>query len=238
MKPISILAIVTLLCFSMVNLHAQECQVALKAISGTYTGDCKKGKADGMGESIGTDKYKGEFKAGLPEGKGTYTFANGDVFDGLFNKGRRDGRGIMNYKRAGKADSVVKGVWSNDNYAGNFEHPYMVYQKSNNIIRVDVRKNAKSMESTITFNISSVSAGAAKMDGASTGTSSAALTDIALRTGSFSQAMDGPAGPRGTSKKLSNVVYPIRAVYRIGGQDLDLEISEPGEWTVTISMNQ
>jgi len=33
-------------------------------IKGTYTGDCKKGKASGKGKAIGTDTYKGDFKTG------------------------------------------------------------------------------------------------------------------------------------------------------------------------------
>ncbi|MDZ4810202.1 MAG: hypothetical protein SGI96_18345 [Bacteroidota bacterium] len=45
-------------------LFAQNCAVEMGTIKGTYTGDCKKGKASGKGKAIGTDTYKGDFKTG------------------------------------------------------------------------------------------------------------------------------------------------------------------------------
>ena len=44
------------------------CKVLMKEISGSYSGECKKGLADGKGEAKGVDRYIGAFKKGLPDG--------------------------------------------------------------------------------------------------------------------------------------------------------------------------
>lgn len=99
-------------------LIAQEtCRVLKPEISGTYTGKCKKGMADGKGVSLGTDKYDGQFKEGLPWGKGTYTWANGDVYEGEWVKGLRSGEGDFTYKKDDK-DTTITGLWEDDKYLG------------------------------------------------------------------------------------------------------------------------
>ena len=37
----------------------------METLKGTYTGECKKGKANGRGKAVGTDTYEGFFKTGL-----------------------------------------------------------------------------------------------------------------------------------------------------------------------------
>lgn len=69
--------------------YAQDCKVLLKPINKSYTGDCKKGKAEGKGTAKGIDNYVGDFKKGLPNGEGTYVWANGDTFTGIFSKGKK-----------------------------------------------------------------------------------------------------------------------------------------------------
>lgn len=99
-------------------LFAQEdCRVLKPEISGTYTGKCKKGLADGKGVSLGTDKYDGQFKEGFPWGKGTYTWANGDVYIGEWKNGLRSGEGDYTYK-IGEKDTTISGLWENDKYSG------------------------------------------------------------------------------------------------------------------------
>ena len=99
-------------------LTAQEnCRVLKPEINGTYTGKCKKGLADGKGVSLGTDKYDGQFKEGFPSGKGTYTWANGDVYAGEWKNGLRSGEGDYTYKIAEK-DTTISGLWENDKYIG------------------------------------------------------------------------------------------------------------------------
>jgi len=226
MKSINFLLIV-ILYFSCTTVHAQDCQVLLPAIAGKYTGDCKKGKADGSGTSVGTDKYVGEFKAGLPDGNGTYTWNNGNVFKGVWIKGIREGVGSMAYRREGKRDSVVNGVWKKDAYAGNYEKPFIIHQKSSYFSTIDVRKYSNSKDNSITFNISSATPGV-----------STQISDIVAYKGAYGRAQDGASTAMGSTKRLMDVTFPIRITVRIGSQDMDLEIDEPGAWTVTFTVNQ
>ena len=88
-------------------LHAQKgCQVLKPEISGTYTGKCKKGLANGKGLAVGTDTYEGRFSKGLPAGRGKYTWADGRVFQGEFKEGIMEGQGTMIYPTAGE-DSII-----------------------------------------------------------------------------------------------------------------------------------
>ena len=105
--------------FSMENsLSAQEeCKVLKPEISGSYTGKCKKGLADGKGKSVGKDIYEGQFSEGVPWGKGTYTWASGDVYAGEWKNGLRDGEGDFTFKLSEK-DTTVNGLWENDRYIG------------------------------------------------------------------------------------------------------------------------
>ena len=226
MRFINFLLIVVLVYISSTSAQAQDCQVLLPAIAGKYTGDCKRGKADGNGTTIGTDQYVGEFKAGLPDGDGTYTWKNGNVFKGVWVKGVREGMGSMAYKREGKPDSLVKGMWRKDAYAGNFEKPYIVHQKSNYFSNVDVRKYSNSKNNEITINVTS----------AVTGISSQ-ISDVTVYKGAYASAQDSPSKAMGSTKRLMDVTYPIRITIRIGTQDLDLEIAEPGAWTVAFTVN-
>ena len=61
-----------------------DCKVLKPEIAGIYSGDCKKGLANGKGIAEGIDKYEGKFKDGLPHGNGTYQYANGEIYQGDF----------------------------------------------------------------------------------------------------------------------------------------------------------
>lgn len=86
-------------------------------LSGTYIGDCKNGLAHGNGKAIGIDSYEGKFKKGLPDGKGTYTWKNGDVYTGDWKKGVQNGEGQFNTRMNNK-DSLIVGIWDNNKYVG------------------------------------------------------------------------------------------------------------------------
>ena len=90
----------------------------MQSLKGTYSGECKKGKANGKGKAVGTDTYEGQFKAGYPEGEGTYVWSSGNRFTGRLAAGFKDGYGTMLYKRTNAADSVVEGYWKKDLYVG------------------------------------------------------------------------------------------------------------------------
>ncbi len=56
-------------------------------------GDCKNGFgtytwADG-------DKYEGEWKEGKFQGKGKYYYSNGSIFSGMYEKGKKHGNGVF-----------------------------------------------------------------------------------------------------------------------------------------------
>jgi hypothetical protein len=40
-------------------------------------------------------RYEGEWREGLPMGKGTYNYADGDRYEGQYKQGKRHGRGIF-----------------------------------------------------------------------------------------------------------------------------------------------
>ncbi len=99
-------------------IYAQDgCKVLLPRIATSYTGPCKKGLADGMGEAVGADRYKGEFKKGYPDGKGTYIWQNGETYIGEWSKGLRSGEGTYTFKYMDR-DSIVAGQWRDDKFIG------------------------------------------------------------------------------------------------------------------------
>ena len=116
-----------------------DCEVLLPALEGTYTGDCKAGLADGTGEAIGEDFYKGEFIKGLPDGEGTYLWKNGATYTGDWKKGKRHGKGKYEFMTEEK-DSVLAGDWRNDKFIGiKTPLPYIIEYR-NGIGRVSCMK--------------------------------------------------------------------------------------------------
>jgi hypothetical protein len=93
------------------------CIVLLEELQGKYEGECKKGKAHGIGRAEGQDIYDGSFKKGWPNGKGTYTWRNGKQYVGEFNRGKMDGKGILNDIVQGK-ERILEGYWRQNEYIG------------------------------------------------------------------------------------------------------------------------
>lgn len=126
--------------FSGSIIYAQEdCKVLMPEISGTYTGKCKKGLAQGKGLAVGTDTYEGRFLKGLPDGSGKYTWADGRVYEGSWEAGKRDGKGTMTYPTTGE-DSVVVGYWKKDEYVGTELIPPYLVTRNQGIVRYSIRK--------------------------------------------------------------------------------------------------
>ena len=126
--------------FSLAGLNGYSqisgCLVKMEAISGEYSGNCKKGLAHGQGVATGTDRYEGEFRNGLPHGPGKYTWANGDYFRGGWKKGLKEGEG-----RLVRADSsTVEGIWKQDNYLGEKILAAYKINKSMSVSRYSFRK--------------------------------------------------------------------------------------------------
>jgi hypothetical protein len=138
MKKATLFTGVVLLSLYCPMISAQSaCKVLMKEISSSYSGSCKKGLADGIGEAVGVDNYKGEFKKGFPDGVGTYIWHTGQTYSGEWKKGLRDGNGKYVTKSVG-SDSTVSGVWREDKYIGEKEEevvPYVIEYR-NSIGRV------------------------------------------------------------------------------------------------------
>lgn len=98
--------------------HAQNnCKVFVPELQGSYVGKCKKGLAHGQGKAVGTDTYEGNFRKGLPNGGGVYTWADGAVYTGNWVYGLRNGNGVYKFNIHGK-DFIQDGVWKEDKYIG------------------------------------------------------------------------------------------------------------------------
>jgi hypothetical protein len=82
-----------------------------------YFGEVVNGKREGQGEYYSANdksSYKGCWKAGLKQGKGTLTFSNGSAYEGEFENGLREGQGKMKYP----SGNEYEGSWKKDKKEG------------------------------------------------------------------------------------------------------------------------
>ncbi len=93
------------------------CKVLVKELQGEYTGDCKKGLANGQGTAKGINTYQGEFRKGYPHGEGKYIWDKDNYYEGSFKKGLRSGFGKQFSIIHGK-DSITEGYWDKNTYIG------------------------------------------------------------------------------------------------------------------------
>ena len=93
--------------------QAQECRVLDPELQGAYAGPCVNGLAEGKGAARGTASYEGDFRAGMKNGKGAKTWANGDRYEGDFVDDRREGHGVYTWGR---------GPWQGERYEGEFRN--------------------------------------------------------------------------------------------------------------------
>lgn len=217
------------------NARAQnaDCTVLMDSIKGTYTGDCKNGKANGNGKSVGIHTYDGEFKNGLPEGQGKYTWANGDYYYGGWKKGMKDGKGQLHKFEDGK-ETLVTGYWKKDGYKGEYENPYVITNTTSDIGRVQVT-NMNNKGNTITITVESL------------------FNNSSLRSGNFetSTLMTAHQVTRGSyvskaSNALTNkevttfrgVIFPFRCIFNFGTTTLEIEFFENGAWDVNVPINK
>jgi len=124
-------------------VYAQQvdCKVIKAEISETYSGGCKNGLAQGKGIAKGIDHYEGQFTKGLPNGRGTYTWASGTYYEGQWENGLREGEGKMVYK-----DSVVSGFWKKDSYLGEkIIAPYQIIY-SLSVARFNIMKSISTID--------------------------------------------------------------------------------------------
>jgi hypothetical protein len=229
----SILVILPVFVFAS-RLFAQDCSVEKESLKGTYTGECKKGKANGKGKAVGADTYEGDFKSGLPDGQGSYTWANGSTYSGKFARGKKEGKGVLIYKRTNGSDSVVDGYWKNDEYAGKYEKPYLVYFTSKSITQVEVEYK-KEVFHQVTFMITNTSGGAVELSGE---TGKMKVDEVLMSKGSYGRMVTNNDHTKRSETILYDVVFPARMKINIGGEQVEIEFFEAGNFTVNLRINE
>lgn len=200
-----------------------SCQVLKSSISKTYTGGCKNGLAHGKGIAEGIDHYDGQFKKGLPDGKGTYTWATGEVYTGNWKEGKRHGIGKYTYLNNGE-DAVNEGQWLDDKYAGPAYNKPIVIIKDG-VDRYSFKKNSNQ--------INRVMVGIYQ-----NGIRNSTISDLMITSSS------GYDTSIGQIRGYEGITFPvtIKIIYTTMNKlhtsniyvRFEFEISEPGDWTVEI----
>lgn len=228
------LIILSISLFGMIGLYSQQCEVEKENLKGTYTGDCKKGKAHGKGKAVGTETYEGDFKSGLPDGQGTFTWSNNNVFTGKFSKGLREGKGIMMIKRQGAQDSVVEGYWKKDVYIGKNENPWKVYTKTGSVREVNADYNPDVVR-RIKFIITNTTGGVTSNN--NTGQLPRFKVDnVVILKGNYERLTSLESHYKSTETSLMEVSFPFRIKLQIAREEIEMEFFEPGSYTVNISI--
>lgn len=200
-----------------------ECIVAVKAIAGSYTGGCKNGLASGKGIARGIDSYEGQFREGIPHGKGTYTWSNGDYYEGQWEKGKMEGRGKMVYK-----DSTITGFWSGGEYNGKELIPPYSIIRSRNVTRSSITKKPGTLNQVRIKIIQG-------------GTNNSFIENY---SGSYSTGSVYNTGDPG-GYGIQDIIFPFEAQLKYSAWNkthtvlseviFDFKINEPGSWEVIIN---
>lgn len=219
--------------FSII-IYSQDCVVDKESLKGTYTGDCKKGKANGKGKAVGTDTYEGEFKSGLPDGEGIYTWSNGNVFSGKYSKGLRNGKGIMTFKKESGQDSIVEGFWKKDIYIGRYERPWIVHARTGSIRDVDIEFTPDAVR-RIKFIITNTTGGAQTVTGATMPRYT--IDNVQVLKGDYERLTSLETHLKSMESSLMEVIFPFRAKFNMGREEIEIEFLESGSYQVNIQIN-
>jgi hypothetical protein len=225
--------VAVVLIFVSIHSNAQDCEVKKAALKGTYTGDCKNGKANGKGKAVGADTYEGEFRAGQPDGEGVYTWKNGNVYSGHFSNGMMDGKGTMVIKRGNEKDSLVQGYWKRDVYVGKFENPYTIFFKSMTITELSVDYK-KEKYNQLTIYVTNTSGGSSTLSGE---LPKIKVDEVQLLKGSYSRMAYNYNHVKKTETTIEGLNLPFRAKFILGQENFEAEFREPGSYTINIYIN-
>jgi hypothetical protein len=220
--------------FLLNESKAQDCIVGIESLKGKYDGGCNKGKAEGKGKATGKDTYEGEFKSGMPNGNGIYTWQNGNTYNGEWYKGMREGQGAMMYKLANK-DSLVNGFWKKDNYTGKYEKPYIIHKRTEHISNVTIRKVNNTLN-RIDFFLESESGGLPEFAGREV-PAKPELTDINIQVGTYGKKTENASFAKKISYVFEEVEFPFKATFTMGNDMVELEILEAGRWTIEVRLH-
>ena len=210
-----------------------KCKVLKPAIDITYSGGCKQGLADGQGVASGIDSYTGEFKKGLPNGTGTYIWSTGEKYEGEWKKGLREGTGKYTIPYDGR-DSVLTGIWENDQYIGEKSIPPYTIQYRSGISRFSaLRTGDQPLRVYYKFT-----------RGGGTSEYTSPINDLLL------QGSSGNETGSSNNFGFDNVTFPFEGKVRFTAPsalstqgspealsisyELNFVINQPGAWMVTI----
>lgn len=201
-------------------MNAQDCSVLLKSIDKSYSGECKKGKANGNGHAVGKDSYKGEFKKGYPEGNGVYTWENGSVYTGEFKKGKKEGKGtLINIEE--EKQVTVKGFWKEDKYLGQYQFSSKKIDKSSNISSYTLKEASQDVNA-IRFYIKENQTMVTNPQ-----------LNIVPHHGNFTSVNKGRE-----YYELVHVTYPFKARVQYKQEYVEFELFNAGSWNVRIEITE
>jgi len=211
----------------------QTCKVLLESIVGTYSGDCKKGYAHGKGESKGIFRYVGNFRNGMPDGKGVL-YSGDNYFDGNFQDGIKEGKGEMHYLKANNPDSIIKGYWSGNIFRGK---TYKTYETDAvpKFDRVEISPTSQS-GNRITIEISTTS----DNPGGQLFSGHLELTELmSVKLNSLLKLIDSYQSSNKSTWTFEITEFPItlRGVLS-DGKNFNLELFKAANWTFRIFMNK
>lgn len=240
MKKISFTLLLAVATFT--SVFSQTCTVSVDSLKGTYTGGCKKGLAEGHGTATGAAIYDGNFKNGMPDGFGKYTWRNGDWYEGFWKEGKYEGRGTLGRKAEDPKDSMVllTGYWKAGNYLGIHEKPYTVDILTNNINDADVRK-LNSKKSDISITVKSITGGASILNFPVL--PKPAIVDIQVLQGRYEQLVADTLSKIANRYSLRKVVFPFAAIFTIHTEGplyyekARVELFEEGNWSIRFDIN-
>jgi hypothetical protein len=227
---------ILLFLFAGVSLKAigQTCRVEKPELKGTYTGGCKKGKAEGKGIAIGTDSYEGDFVAGLPHGKGNYKWKNGNEYTGEFEKGNKEGIGRLTIRQEGKKDSLLEGYWHQDVYNGSAKKPWQIIFKSKLVTEAEIEYK-DSVYNKITIIITNTSGGSSNVEGNEL--PRLKVDEVIAFRGNFSRLFVNDIHAKKTESIIEDIGYPFRFRVMIGTEEVEMEFNRLGNYTVTLRIN-
>ena len=213
--------------------YAQDCKVLDPNLLGVYTGDCKNGKAEGQGKSVGLHSYEGEFKAGLPDGEGIYTDEKGSVYKGQFKKGKREGYGeyIIKNEIKNEMDSVLTGYWKKNIYVGLYETPYKVVSKTSMVNTININTQAPKTFPTIEVSIESFIGGVIDVHGENP---KPTLTGVVFSKGTYHLMDEMTSQQKKNVYIFNNVIYPATVSFRFGTEEVIIDFYEVKNYKVAV----